>query len=508
MAMARKLIFFSLLALLYFQSSPFLGPTWDENAYLQQTLTLRKSFEKIVARQADREDYLGLSSTYDKPQGKAVIVALASELFPGTPTITLLRLSTGVLFFLLLYLGGKLLEEEGETFTLFPLLLFFTPRLFGHAHLYAQDIDRCFGELFALYFFLRGRKDRKLALFYGVAQGIAMALHMGTWILPPILIAWGLLTRQEIRFQTLSLLLAPLVYFLLTPFLWISPLANFLFFVRLNLHRAAWDRVPLYYLGDTFRYTFPYHIPSHYPWHYPYVLFFATLPTITLSLLYLFPLRGRLSAESKLFSFLLFVPLLLLTPPSIPKYDGVRLFLPSFVYATLLASKALAKLPRKTALLLLFLHILEGSLFFLAPLSSFNALVGWTKGAYDKGFEITYWGDPFNRSLLQKLEEKIPPRAPILFLGIPSGLLSPLQAQGFFKGRKISMALFAGSEDLSSSRWLVLYGRLGLFTSTAWKLWREPATFTASFLGAPLIKVYSPRKRPLSPLLNPPSIGN
>lgn len=492
-----RALFFLGLFLLYLAGNRWIGITWDEPRYFDSTQRLMRSLSHMARQQATLQDYRDLTIHFEKPQSSQIIAGFFQKALWFLPPEMALRLFTGLLFFTLIYFAGVLLEKDLRSL-FYPvcLLLFFTPRLYGHAHIYAQDMARCAGELIALWFFVRGTEKRSYACFYGVVQGIVMGFHLGTWVLPPVLILWGLLAKKDIRFQCLSLLVAPFIYFLSNPMLWSHPLESIRLFLDLNLKRSQWDRVPLYYLGETVRYFFPYREPADYPWHYPLVMFFLAMPTVTFLLLFLFAFRAKkLGDLDKLFVVLTFLPLLLLLPPWVLKYDGVRLFLPSFIYASLLATKALRDLPRAWWAVILAVHILEGLLFAKAPLSSFNLLSGWTRGAYRKKLEVTYWGDAMTGSFMKQLEKEARPYKTIAFAGVSSDVVAWWQSKGYLRKKTIRTELFFSPNELKNMQLFVLYGRFSLFSSLYWRFWKKgKPLLERRFMGVPLIKVFVIRR--------------
>jgi hypothetical protein len=123
---------------------------------------------------------------------------------------------------------------------------------------------------------------------------------------------------------------------------------------------------------------------------------------------------------------------------SAAKYDGVRLFIPAFVFLAAVAGIGGAVVVRiaaffdrgeqrfsrgRTVLVLLLLAIaINGgwALLSVRPyyLTYFNSLIGGRKGAYARGMEIAYWCEGLNREGLDKINEVVPDGAslaPMLF---------------------------------------------------------------------------------------------
>ena len=58
------------------------------------------------------------------------------------------------------------------------------------------------------------------------------------------------------------------------------------------------------------------------------------------------------------------------------------------------------------------------SLYRIHPyeLSYYNELVGGPRGAWERGFELTYWYDAFNDQVIDDLNRRLPPEAKVDFL--------------------------------------------------------------------------------------------
>ena len=112
-----------------------------------------------------------------------------------------------------------------------------------------------------------------------------------------------------------------------------------------------------------------------------------------------------------------------------PAHDGVRLFLPTFFFlaafagwGTIWLADVLARtirLPRSLAWLRLALAgaVLGSAAVALVrihpyELSYYNELVGGPRGAWEKGFELTYWYDAFNGPVLDDLNRRAPAERP------------------------------------------------------------------------------------------------
>jgi hypothetical protein len=116
-----------------------------------------------------------------------------------------------------------------------------------------------------------------------------------------------------------------------------------------------------------------------------------------------------------------------------PAHDGVRLFLPTFFFlaafagwGTVWLAETLARTIRLPGLFPWLRLALAGAV--LAPsavalyrvhpyeLSYYNELVGGPRGAWERGFELSYWYDAFTNRVLDELNQRLPPDAEVDFL--------------------------------------------------------------------------------------------
>ncbi|MBW1800870.1 MAG: hypothetical protein JRJ85_09075, partial [Deltaproteobacteria bacterium] len=160
--------------------------------------------------------------------------------------------------------------------------------------------------------------------------------------------------------------------------------------------------VPVYYFGTQYGIS---------PWHYPLVLIFVTVPLVILipCIIGIFTIgtpKNRPTHWYVLSNAML--PILLASLPGMPKYDGVRLFLPSFPFLCILSGiglkhlySILKKFPYGSVLLfgylIVFVVSLYVSVFKTHPYQSsyFNEITGGLKGAVRRGFEAEYWGSAY-----------------------------------------------------------------------------------------------------------------
>jgi hypothetical protein len=235
----------------------------------------------------------------------------------------------------------------------------------------------------------------------------------------------------EIPFAALAV--APIVAVALNPTWWHETLHGLARHFDLNLHREGkLPNIGVFYLGQRYSYSLP--------WHNGWVLLAATVPfgVLLLGLFGIWSVLRRFRTEALgLFLLLQSLTLIVFRMFPTPAHDGVRLFLPTFLFFAALAAFGamhLAKDRRRW----------WGALFLIGPafsaaewarihpleLSYYN--IG-LRNAFNAGFEATYWYDAVTPRFLNEINEKLPPNANLIVQVDP--LINPevlfsLQAMG------------------------------------------------------------------------------
>jgi len=211
-----------------------------------------------------------------------------------------------------------------------------------------------------------------------------------------------------------ALAVAPIVAVALNPTWWHETLHGLARYFDLNLHREGkLPNIGVFYLGQRYSYSLP--------WHNGLVLLAVTVPFGVL-LLGLFGagsvLRHARREALGLFLLLQTLTLIVFRMFPTPAHDGVRLFLPTFLFFAALAAYGAMRLaqdrPRWWA-----------ALFFVGPVFS---AVEWTmihplelsyyniglRNAVKAGFEATYWYDAVTPQFLKEINDKLPPNANLI----------------------------------------------------------------------------------------------
>ena len=274
--------------------------------------------------------------------------------------------------------------------------------------------------------------------------GMILAAPLAIWLLRRLLgrifrgsKVWGV-ERPALETWTAILAFAPVVGWLGNPLWWRETLPRLAHYYTLSNDRQhALPDIQIIYFGQTYEYTLP--------WHNAWVLLGITVP-VTILLAAAVGIiwgLGRLRHDRLPLYFLvhfLTLPVLRMLP-TVPAHDGVRLFLPTFFFLAAFAgwgTVALAKdlslrarLPAPIALSLLAALVLAPAAYELArihpfELSYYNLLIGGPRGAWHRGFELTYWFDAFNGQALDELNRRLPPGAEVDF---PNELTNPMTFQ-------------------------------------------------------------------------------
>ena len=274
--------------------------------------------------------------------------------------------------------------------------------------------------------------------------GVILAAPLAIWFLRRLIgrllpgsKVWGV-ERPALETWTAILAFAPVVGWLGNPAWWRETLPRLAHYYTLSGNRrAALPDIQIIYFGQTYEYTLP--------WHNAWVLLGITVPaTILLAgVIGIVWGLGRIRRDRLPLYFLvhfLALPVLRMLPAT-PAHDGVRLFLPTFFFLAAFAgwgTVAMARdlswrvhLPSRIAFSLLASLVLAPAAIELErihpfELSYYNLLIGGPKGAWHRGFELTYWCDAFNGRTLDELNQCLPPGAELDF---PNELTNPMTFQ-------------------------------------------------------------------------------
>lgn len=279
------------------------------------------------------------------------------------------------------------------------------PRVAAHGNLNALDGPVACLSTIALYqgWRLLQRPTVGQGAWFGVALAVAAATKFnGVLVFPPVLAFAFWRRRPAVKPLLLgALLVAPVVFWLLWPWLWYDGLLHLR---QVLAFHGKHGYIATEYLGRVWTDPPP-------PWHYALVMLAIASPLTLLPAAACAAWRGTRSRE--LPALLACAALVHIAPflwPAAAKYNGVRLFLPVFPLLAALAGLGVARLgealtgrlpePRRSAgpMLLGAVVCWPGLLGLLTvypyPMAYYNGLVGGSAGADARGFETSYWGDP------------------------------------------------------------------------------------------------------------------
>jgi 4-amino-4-deoxy-L-arabinose transferase-like glycosyltransferase len=260
---------------------------------------------------------------------------------------------------------------------------------------------------------------------------------------------------------------APLVAWLGNPGWWVETLPRLGHYYGISTARqGVLPRIQILYFGQIYEYSLP--------WHNAFVLIAITVPVSTLlaSIVGLIYVIAKMSRDRlPLFFLVNLLTLPMLRMLDTPAHDGVRLFLPTFAFLAALAGWGAvwvadgfsgafrARAPIVSGIVaVLVLAPAASELILIHPyeLSYYNTLIGGPRGAWRRGFELTYWYDAFTPRVLNELNEKFPEGAAV---GFPNHLSSPatfqeLQSLGMLRG---DIRLDATPPDAFPYLWLLTH---------------------------------------------------
>ena len=229
---------------------------------------------------------------------------------------------------------------------------------------------------------------------------------------------WGA-ERRGLETWTAILAFAPVIGWLGNPAWWRETLPRLAHYYTLNLaRRGSLPDISIIYFGQIYEFSLP--------WHNGWVLLAITVPMAILgtAAVGLFWGIARISRDRLPLYFLihfLTFPIIRMFPT--PAHDGVRLFLSTFFFLAAFAgwgavwlADLVSRLTRvsasvtRPAVASLVLGSAALALIHIHPyeLSYYNELAGGPRGAWERGFELTYWYDAFTPRVIEDLNAAPP----------------------------------------------------------------------------------------------------
>ncbi len=485
------------------------GFTWDEAIYtgfsfryVEWLKSLFTSPHKALSPKTIQRSWGW--GTVHPPLAKVLSGLSLQFLFSSRGYLAALRMSSAILFTLLVVVMFIWVRSEfglvaGLASSVSLILM---PRFFGHAHLGTLDLPLAFFYFLAVVLFARalkrGTNFRLLGRIFavlpcGIGLGLALLTKINAVFLPLVLWPWAIIYYRKKALLPIisSAIIGPLIFILGWPWLWHQTLfRTYAYFAD----KASRVPIAVFYLAAVFK-----EHPA--PWHYPLVMTSLTIPFGLLCAMVLgVVLCARGVKKSAAKGLLISNALLLLAVaslPFVPKYDGVRLFLPLFPFLAIFCGLAIGWIWEKMKArgvavrrlvavgIIIFFATQAWGLIHIAPfwLSYYNLLAGGLKGGYEKGLEATYWGDSIDREVFDFLETQEP------------GTLAyaPVGLELAYNSKVIGLigADFEIVDFKEPHRYLVLVNRQGMFDHRMRKIFQEERPiFVRECDGVPLTLVY------------------
>jgi 4-amino-4-deoxy-L-arabinose transferase-like glycosyltransferase len=285
--------------------------------------------------------------------------------------------------------------------------------------------------------------------------GAILALPLGVWLIRRLLgryfpqnRVWGV-ERPALETWTAILAFAPVIGWLGNPAWWRETLPRLAHYYTLSIGRQdALPNIQIIYFGQIYEFSLP--------WHNAWVLIGITVPIAILAagLIGLLWSIGQIRRDRLPLYFLVHLsalPVIRMFPT--PAHDGVRLFLPTFFFLAAFSGWGTVALADGVARWFHFSswysrRVLVGAVLGSAlialvrihpyELSYYNELVGGPRGAWARGFELTYWYDAFTNNVIADLNDRLPPNPEIDFFNplteTSNVVFQELGSQGILRG--------------------------------------------------------------------------
>jgi 4-amino-4-deoxy-L-arabinose transferase-like glycosyltransferase len=237
---------------------------------------------------------------------------------------------------------------------------------------------------------------------------------------------WGV-ERPALETGTATLAFAPVIGWLGNPAWWRETFPRLAHYYTISVgRRDVLPDIQNIYFGQIYEYGLP--------WHNAWVLMGITVPVAILATGAIGLLWALAQVRRDRLPFYFVIHLLtfpVLRMFSTPAHDGVRLFLPTFFFlaafagwGTVWLADLLARpfrLPVQFTRIALTAGVLGSAALALVrihpyELSYYNEVIGGPRGAWRRGFELTYWFDAFNNKVLADLNRLLPHHAEVDFL--------------------------------------------------------------------------------------------
>ena len=456
-------------------TSPGIPIVWDEGEYLGRAQIAIDWFRYMPASLSEEgifRHWLFIRYAEGHPAGFVLPIAIGKWL--GSPVLdplTAARLGPITLFSLACAaIAVRLKTTYGRVAAIVaPVALLTFPRIFSEAHFATQD-----GQLTAWWLLLwvvqsSSSIGMASSMALGIVLGFTTATKFSGWCAWGPLVAGQLLQRNATAFLRLAVAVpvALLVFYIVNPPLWYSPLDGMREHFGRNLGRATTIDITTWFMGNLHSMTRPL------PWYNTLVwlMFVTPLPTLALGIVGLTSCLRRPTPFSVTLVLHWITLMIVRALPGAPPHDGIRLFLPAFGFWCVLAGigaqrvfgfiATLSSASWRLALRAAIVAALIGNAINLAryypqTLSHYNLIAGGLRGAANKGMEPAYWWDGLDEDVINWLNEHTSTDEAVAFAATANiGYVREyrgLRARAVFEPRKFAF------------KWYVLQNRPGVFT--------------------------------------------
>jgi 4-amino-4-deoxy-L-arabinose transferase-like glycosyltransferase len=296
------------------------------------------------------------------------------------------------------------------------------PRVFFHAHLACFDLPVCSLWLVTSYVYVRSLTSTRRAWVVGagVLFGLMLDTKHNSWIFPFALGAHFVLTqalplwhdwrekrpfwrRLPLAWPSM-LLLGPLLFYALWPWIWRDTSARLLEYVRFHTGHEYYN---MEFLGRTY---FEPPMPLGYAW----LMTVATVPLVTLALAVVGAVtalrKARKAEEPHRSDYAFWAVSLLMSyapwlSPNTPIFGGTKHWMTAYPFLCLFAGLGFVRVCQALAAVapLLSRPVVVGACVLVGPLvmtahshpfglSAYTPLVGGAPGAASLGLNRTFWG--------------------------------------------------------------------------------------------------------------------
>lgn len=325
------------------------------------------------------------------------------------------------------------------------------PRVFGHAHFACADLPSAFWIFIATYVFLKTvSSDKKIPALFVFVSVMGMITKFNNLVhLCGLFLCWILWYHDKENLKKLAMAvgLTCIGTLICWPWLWQAPWKNFLWYFGFFFQH---QKTSVFFMGT-------HYAGEKAPWYYPFVMFWLTTSPFVLfsgiaalirtAVCYGHKIKNifaRASLPILLTWGCALYPIFLLLLPNAPTYDGVRLFLPSYAFITVLFCVGLDMLfqaftPRIQKLGLYFMSVCIAAVFFFQLfswnpfyLSYYNFFAG-TKARIAEKYEVTYWLEPLNPQFIAYMNQRIKPGESVRCMAMSNHILQRYQDVGLLR---------------------------------------------------------------------------